>query len=110
VSHPVCAIFGLDWNLIADLERHSLPFLDDPDVAMGIAVKTFLDDTTPVESFPAKFIPFATAFAEDLEIAFDFFGAVHEGVKTLSGKDISGVDKAAWDKAAQFLVGRRKGT
>jgi hypothetical protein len=85
-----------------------LPFLDDPDVAMGIAVKTYLDDTTSIAKFPVKFIPYAMAFAEDLEIALDFFNAVHAGVKTLSGKDISGVDKAAWDKAAQYLVGRRK--
>jgi predicted phosphoadenosine phosphosulfate sulfurtransferase len=49
-------------------------------------------------------------FDEDLEIAFDFFGAVYAGVKTLGGKDISGVDKAAWEKAAQYLLERRKAT
>lgn len=85
-------------------------------MALGIAVKTFLDDIHPNESaeqkaakkadFPGKFVPFATNFFEDLDIACDFFGALHTGVKTLT-KEISGGDKSVWDKAAVYLQLRR---
>ncbi|KAI2623397.1 temperature dependent protein affecting M2 dsRNA replication-domain-containing protein [Xylaria nigripes] len=94
----------------------SLPFLADTDVALGIAVKTFLDDVNPNEpaeqkarkkaEFPGKFVPYATNFYEDLEIAYDFFNALHAGVKTLTG-EISGADRAVWDKAAVYLQLRR---
>lgn len=84
---------------------------------MGIAIKTFLDDAPPNDTpenraartaaFPPKFMPYATHFAEDLEIAYSFFDALHAGVKTLGDKDMSGVDRAAWDKAAGYLAVRR---
>ncbi|KAI1117297.1 nuclease-like protein [Nemania sp. NC0429] len=107
----------------ADRERddylhlgQSLPFLTDTDVALGIAVKTFLDDIHPNESaeqkaakkadFPGKFVPYATNFFEDLDIACDFFSALHAGVKTLT-KDISSGDRGVWDKAAVYLQLRR---
>ncbi|KAJ8118868.1 hypothetical protein ONZ43_g3907 [Nemania bipapillata] len=107
----------------ADRERedylhigHNLPFLTDTDVALGIAVKTYLDDINPNETaeqkalkkagFPGKFVPYATNFFEDLDIACDFFGALHAGVKTLT-KEISGADKSVWDKAAVYLQLRR---
>ncbi|RYP48046.1 hypothetical protein DL768_005968 [Monosporascus sp. mg162] len=93
-----------------------LPFLTDTDVALGIAVKTLLDDIDPNDSaevkatkkagFPGKFVPFATHFFEDLDIACDFFGALHSGVKTLE-KEISAADRGAWDKAAIYLKLRR---
>ncbi|CAJ2508178.1 Uu.00g093640.m01.CDS01 [Anthostomella pinea] len=93
----------------------SLPFLMDPDVALGIAVKTFLDDGHVTESadqkaakkaeFPGKFVPYATNFFEDLEIACDFFGAIHAGVKTLTN-DISAADRKIWDKASAYLKAR----
>ncbi|GAP84186.1 putative xpg domain-containing protein [Rosellinia necatrix] len=94
----------------------SIPFLTDTDVALGIAVKTFLDDISPSETaeqkatkkaeFPGKFVPYATNFFEDLDIACDFFNALHVGVKTLT-KEISGEDRAVWDKAATYLELRR---
>ncbi|KXX77711.1 Protein MKT1 [Madurella mycetomatis] len=98
------------WEL-----SHQLPFLHDPDVALGIAVKTYFDDILPNDpekeqkkkNFPEIYVPYALAFAEDLEIACEFFGALHAGVKTLNAKDISAVDRAAWDKAAKFLELRR---
>ncbi|KAI1180873.1 temperature dependent protein affecting M2 dsRNA replication-domain-containing protein [Nemania sp. FL0916] len=94
----------------------SMPFLTDTDVALGIAVKTFLDDINPNESaeqkavkkdeFQGKFVPYATHFHDDLEIAFDFFNAIHAGVKTL-GKEMLHGDKGIWDKAAAYLQLRR---
>lgn len=94
----------------------SLPFLTDTDVALGIAVKTFLDDINPNESteqkaakkadFPGKFVPYATNFFEDLDIACDFFNALHAGVKTLT-KEMSSGDRGVWDKAAAYLQLRR---
>ncbi|KAL7625082.1 hypothetical protein AAE478_004296 [Parahypoxylon ruwenzoriense] len=93
-----------------------LPFLSDTDVALGIAVKTLLDDIHPNETpeqkatkkseFPATFVPYATHFYDDLEIACDFFNALHTGVKTLKS-EISPVDRGAWEKAAVFLQLRR---
>jgi hypothetical protein len=90
--------------------------LTDTDVALGIAVKTLLDDINPSDSadqkaakkaeFPGKFVPYATNFFEDLEIACDFFGALHAGVKTLE-KQIPAADRGAWDKAAAYLKLRR---
>ncbi|KAJ2989785.1 hypothetical protein NUW58_g3292 [Xylaria curta] len=94
----------------------TLPFLTDTDVALGIAVKTFLDDISPDESaeqkatkkadFPGKFVPYATNFYEDLDIACEFFDALHAGVKTLNN-EISSGDKNVWDKAAAYLQLRR---
>jgi hypothetical protein len=92
-----------------------LPFLTDTDVALGIAVKTFLDDIHPSDAaelkaskkaeFPGKFVPFATDFFEDLDIACKFFSALHAGVKTLTN-EISGEDRKVWDKAAVYLEQR----
>ncbi|OTB07770.1 hypothetical protein M426DRAFT_71545 [Hypoxylon sp. CI-4A] len=93
-----------------------LPFLQDTDVALSIAVKTLLDDMHPNETpeqrkikkqdFPAAFVPFATHFYEDLEIACEFFNALHAGVKTLKN-EISAADRSAWDKASAYLKLRR---
>lgn len=94
---------------------HRLPFLYDPDVALGIAVKTYFDDILPNDpdkaqkkkNFPETYVPFALAFAEDLDIACEFFDALYAGVKSLQAKDISAADRAAWDRAAKFLELRR---
>jgi Temperature dependent protein affecting M2 dsRNA replication len=94
-----------------------LPFLYDPDVALGIAVKTYLDDVSPNDTpqeraarrvtFPVTYVPFALAFAEDIDIAYNFFDAIHAGVKALDTKDISAGDRATWAKAAKYLELRR---
>ncbi|KAJ4302209.1 hypothetical protein N0V88_002345 [Collariella sp. IMI 366227] len=94
---------------------HALPFLHDPDVALGIAVKTYFDDLLPndpqkaqkLEAFPGVYVPYAVAFAEDLEVACDFFEALYAGVKTLDAKEVPAVDRIAWDKAAKYLEVRR---
>lgn len=96
---------------------HRLPFLNNPDIALGIAVKTFLDDVPadmPAEeraarkkSFPENFVPYATHFAEDLDVAYAFFGALAEGVKALSDAEMVAADRAAWETAAKYLDVRR---
>lgn len=93
-----------------------LPFLYDPDVALGIAVKTYFDDILPndpqkaqkKQAFPGSYVPYALAFAEDLDIACDFFEALYAGVKALDPKGmISAADRMAWDRAAKYLESRR---
>ena len=97
------------------LTHHRLPFLYDPDVALGIAVKTYLDDVLPndpnkdqkLKQFPSVYVPYAVSFTEDFDVACNFFDALHAGVKTLGAKDIPAVDRSAWDNAAQYLETRR---
>ncbi|KAK7757189.1 hypothetical protein SLS62_000738 [Diatrype stigma] len=82
----------------------------------GPLIKTLLDDINPSDSaevkatkkaeFPGKFVPYATHFFEDLDIACEFFGALHAGIKTLE-KEVPVADRAVWDKAAAYLKVRR---
>jgi hypothetical protein len=93
-----------------------LPFLNEPDIALGIAVKTFVDELSPtdtpeqkkdkIDKFPEKYVPYATHFSEDLEICYNFVEAMYTGVKSLD-KELPTVDKTARDKAYQFLKQRR---
>ncbi|KIH88373.1 xpg i-region protein [Sporothrix brasiliensis 5110] len=96
---------------------HRLPFIEFPDAALGIAVKTFLDesfeDNTPEEkearkqAFPAKFVPHATHPFEDIEIAFGLVEALHAGVQTLGEDEIKGDVKAEWERAKKYLDRRK---
>ncbi len=52
-------------------------------------------------------MPYALAFAEDLDIACNFFDALYAGVKALDAKEMPAADRATWDKAAKFLESRR---
>jgi hypothetical protein len=69
-------------------------------------------DTTPEQrselkvSYAAKFLPNSVNISEDLDVAFDFFDALYEGVKTL-GSDIPAGDRKAWDDANAYLALRR---
>lgn len=93
----------------------SLPFLTDPDIALGIAVKTFLDDDNVSDSkeqradrmaqFPQTYVPFATHFVEDMRTCYGFVNALYQGVSTLD-KEVSGADKHAWGNAADYLAAR----
>jgi hypothetical protein len=96
---------------------NSLPLNADINVGLGIAVKTYLDDYLKLETSPeqraelkvsyaAKFLPNSVNIAEDLDVAFDFFEALYEGVKTLDS-DIPEADKKAWDEAKAYLALRR---
>lgn len=94
---------------------HSLPFLHDPDIALGIAVKTFLDDDNVsdsreqraerVEKFPQTYVPFATNFTDDMRACYGFVNALCTGVSTLD-KEISAGDKRAWEAAGEYLAAR----
>lgn len=94
-----------------------LPFIEDPDVALGIAVKTYFDDILPSytraekeakkKEFPDTYLPYAVNFPGDLDIACSFFGAIHEGVKTLDAGVITTKQRQDWDDAAKYLEARR---
>ncbi|KAK4670291.1 uncharacterized protein QC763_210400 [Podospora pseudopauciseta] len=98
-----------NWEL-----GNSLPFHFDPDVSLGIAVKTFFDEINPNDpemakkkkNFPSSYIPYATAFPEDLEIACEFFKAIYAGIKALPQRELSANDQAVWEKAAKYLEAR----
>ena len=94
-----------------------MPFAADVDIALGIAVKTYLDDFVKLEQsesereagkhkYIQKFLPHSVKFVEDLDVAFNFFDAVHDGVKTL-GDEIGESDRKAWDDAKAWLSARR---
>ena len=93
----------------------SLPFLHDPDIALGIAVKTFLDDDNVGDSreqraqrlggFPQTYVPFATDFTEDVRTCYGFVNAVCAGVGTLD-KELSAGDKRVWVAAGEYLAAR----
>ncbi|TVY59659.1 Uncharacterized protein LSUE1_G008380 [Lachnellula suecica] len=102
-----------DWAAL----RQGLPFSADVDIALGIAVKTYLDDFVKVDlsqeerelqksTYKRDYLPNCVDFIEDLDVAFKFFDAVHEGVKTLGG-EIDQADKQAWDAAKAYLALRR---
>ncbi|KAK6833688.1 hypothetical protein PG990_001473 [Apiospora arundinis] len=94
-----------------------LPFLMDTDVALGIAIKTLLDDIQPLDppevkaskraDFPAKFVPYATDLHKDLKIADAFFVALNEGIKTLANEQVPANDRKVWDHAEIYLAARR---
>lgn len=105
--------FYCTHKLISD----SLQFSEDIDTALGIAVKTYLDDFLKLEwsaedretkkaEYVEKYLPHSVNFKEDLDVAFKFFDAVYEGVKTF-GDEISEADKNAWNLAKAYLEKRR---
>ena len=58
------------------------------------------------EKYVEKFLPHSINFAEDLDVAFNFFDAMYEGVKTL-GDEMGDADKKAWNNAEGYLSKRR---
>jgi hypothetical protein len=54
------------------------------------------------QEYKEKYLPNSVNFAEDLDVAFKFFDAVYEGVKTL-GDEIGEADKQAWDGAKAYV-------
>lgn len=94
---------------------HSLPFISDVDVGLGIAVKTYLDDhctpgssraekTAVKEKYARELIPHSVNFSEDLDLSFKFFDAVYAGVKALG--DVV-PDQELWKGASEYLAERR---
>lgn len=102
--------------LKASLTSPRLPFLQTPDIALGIAVKTFLADIAPsdaphvrqskLDAFPGNFVPNAINFPEDLQVSLAFFDAIYHGVQYL-GAEISAADKHAWKAAKHYRDARQ---
>jgi hypothetical protein len=67
-----------------------------------------LDESPAVakSTYGPKFLPNHVNITEDLNIAFSFFDALHDGIKTL-GSEVSDKDKKAWDNAKEYLAKRR---
>ncbi|CAK7204049.1 hypothetical protein SEUCBS139899_006800 [Sporothrix eucalyptigena] len=96
---------------------HRLPYTEFPDAALGIAVKTFLDesfeDNTPEEkaarkeAFPTKFVPHATHPFEDFEVAFGLVEALYAGVQMLGDSELKPETKAEWERAKKYLERRK---
>lgn len=96
---------------------HRLPFYEFPDAALGIAVKTFLDesafDTTAEQresrkkEFPKKFVPHALKPFEDFDVVFGLVEALQTGLATLGNNEMKADAKADWDKAKKYLDRRR---
>jgi hypothetical protein len=100
-----------------ELTINSLPFGTDVDVALGIAMKTWLDDHVKPDltaeeknelksSYIKTYLPNSLSFAEDLEAAFSFFDALFDGVKLLKD-EISDEDLAIWRGARKYMSVRR---
>jgi hypothetical protein len=58
------------------------------------------------QTYAEKFLPNHVNIAEDFDVAFSFFDALHEGIKAL-GSEISEKDRNAWDSAREYLAKRR---
>ncbi|ODA79780.1 hypothetical protein RJ55_05374 [Drechmeria coniospora] len=93
-----------------------LPFLHEPDIGLGIAIRTFFDDDEAGDSkkqradrlreFPRTYVPFAEALSDDFRLCVDFFSALNQGLQTLDIKELQETDKAAWAKAQAYLDAR----
>jgi hypothetical protein len=96
---------------------HRLPFLEHPDVALGIGVKTYFDEVSldlskedrevKLQEFPQHYLPYAIDFPGDLRIACAFFDAIYAGLKTLDAQHLPLTERTAWDNAAKYLEARR---
>ena len=90
--------------------------MQEPDIGLGIAVRTFFDDDEVSDSketradrldkFPKTFVPYAEALTEDVRLVVDFVNAINQGLQTLDSKELPAEDKAAWAKAQAYLEAR----
>ncbi|RDA87671.1 hypothetical protein CP532_3777 [Ophiocordyceps camponoti-leonardi (nom. inval.)] len=93
-----------------------LPFLREPDIGLGVAIRTFFDDDDVNDSeekrafnlseFPKTFVPFAEALADDFRLCVKFVRALNAGIQLVEGKDLSAADKDAWARAKAYLDAR----
>ncbi|KAF7554040.1 hypothetical protein G7046_g6917 [Stylonectria norvegica] len=92
-----------------------LPFLHEPDITLGIAVRTFYDEDDPNHSkeeranrlavFPKVYAPYAEALEEDFRVVGDFVEALNKGVEGLVD-ELPAADRAAWAQAKKYLGDR----
>ncbi|CAI6096480.1 hypothetical protein V2G26_003315 [Clonostachys chloroleuca] len=93
-----------------------LPFSKEPDIGLGIAIRTFFDEDeasdtkeargSRLEEFPKTFVPFAEALTEDFRVCVGFIDAINKGVQTLESSELPAADKSAWAKAQDYLDAR----
>ncbi|KAJ6438427.1 XPG N-terminal domain-containing protein [Purpureocillium lavendulum] len=93
-----------------------LPFLQEPDIGLGIAIRTFFDEdeasdskearATRLAEFPRTFVPFAEALSDDFRLCTDFVGALNQGVQTIDSTELPATNKAAWTQAQRYLDAR----
>ncbi|KAJ5327329.1 XPG N-terminal [Penicillium brevicompactum] len=101
-----------DWTELAI----KLPFIDDNDCGMGIAVRTYLDDlplqansTSPEARADAKakgkdWFQHSESFTGNLDLAFKLWDAVNRGTQQ-AGEEFK--DAKLWSDANQWLNARR---
>jgi hypothetical protein len=90
--------------------------LNEPDIGLGIAVRTFFDEdesshnkeerAARLSGFPALYLPYAEDVAGDLRTCCDFVDALAKGLQTLDSKELPAADKAAWARAQAYLEAR----
>ncbi|KAI6772180.1 hypothetical protein HG530_003138 [Fusarium avenaceum] len=98
-----------------DISRR-LPFQQEPDIGLGIAIRTFFDEDEAsedkegrlqrLEEFPKTFVPFAESLTEDFRVVRDFIDALANGVQLLGADELREEDKDAWTKAQSYLAAR----
>lgn len=114
---------GLLLSGDADRERNDwtelgikLPFIDDNDCGLGIAVRTYLDDL-PLQADPTspearaevklkgkEWFQHSESFTGNLDLAFKLWDAVYKGTQN-AGKEVK--DAKLWTDANKWLSERR---
>lgn len=90
--------------------------MQEPDIGLGIAIRTFFDEDEAGDSrearaarlaeFPRTFVPFAEALTDDFRLCTDFVSALNQGVQTVDMKELAEADKASWARAQEYLDAR----
>lgn len=96
-----------------------LPFLLPNNCALGIGVKSYLDELTNdpdptsaeskarvIETVSTRYFPQSINFDHDLRTAFALWDAIYAGVKA-SGSNISQQNKTFWNDTNDWLRERR---
>ncbi|KAF3483463.1 XPG I-region protein [Arthroderma uncinatum] len=95
----------------------SLPFIDDNDCGLAIAVRTYLDDLpqepepTPqivrdeVKAKGKEWFQHSHSFSENLDTAFHLWDAVYKATQTAAKEPM--VDSKLWDDTNKWLSARR---
>lgn len=86
-----------------------LPFVNrNYSAAMGVAVRTYLEqkankeaEMEDIDAFSTAYFPNAINVKEDIEIFRDFFDALVTGIKTLDSKEMG--SQSAWIQANDYL-------
>jgi len=93
-----------------------LPFLDEPDIGLGIALRTFFEEDDlshskefragRLEEFPKTYLPFAEAITDDFHLCTYFVDSLYKGIQILGDGELASESKAAWASAQAYLEAR----